>query len=112
MLDSSTPNLEPYFVFFTSINGNITTDNQFGPDYSGYLGVQFNISSDVHFGWIHYTMTDPNNAWIRINSLAYNEVAGEGIMMGQTVIPEPGAIALLATGAAGLLAWRNRRRAR
>ena len=43
-----------------------------------------------------------------LNSYAYT-TAGEQITAGQTQVPEPGSLALLALGGAGLLAWRQQR---
>ena len=48
--------------------------------------------------WNAYTVVD----------YAYAD-AGESILAGQTEVPEPGTLGLLATGAIGLLLWRRKR---
>lgn len=75
--------------------------------------------TDRYFGWIDYTLeangsvSDPFN--FVVNSWAYNDVSGEGIIAGQNTaasgggaapVPGLGGLAALAIGAAGL---RNRR---
>ena len=104
---STQPSAHSVTTYQVGGGGNI---NVFSPGSSGYLGVQFKIGEAYHFGWVHLT-TNTENVWARVDSVAYNTIAGEGITIGDIAIPEPGAIGLLATGAAGLLAWRARRRA-
>jgi hypothetical protein len=84
---------------------------------TGFAGVKFTEGGLTHFGWIRLKFGEdakgiPNS--ITAIDWAYNDVAGAPILAGQTSsIPEPSnkGLALLAAGAAGLLAWRNRSRA-
>jgi hypothetical protein len=77
--------------------------------------------TDRYFGWIDYTLeangsvSDPLN--FVINSWAYNDVSGEGIIAGQNTaasgggaapVPGLGGLAALAIGAAGLRTRRQR----
>ena len=74
----------------------------------GYVGFRFTDPAGTEYGWASLTLNGtPNNA-ITLNSYAFT-TAGEVITAGQTAIPEPGSLALLAMGGAGLLAWRQRR---
>ncbi len=67
---------------------------------NAYIGVEFMIDENVHYGWIHYEgfsvseyfRIDSPGGWV--NSWAYNSVPGEPIYAGQ--IPEPRTYALLA----------------
>ena len=86
---------------------------------NAYIGVEFTIDDNVHYGWIHYVgfgvaheyglpgFPAIPGGWV--NSWAYNSIPGEPIHAGQ--IPEPRTYALLAGLAAlGLAALRLRRR--
>lgn len=85
-----------------------------------YIGVEFSIDDNVHFGWIHYVgfsvAEDPfpidwPGGWV--NSWAYNSIPGEPIRAGE--VPEPATWSLLSgLGAlffAGIAHWRRRRSA-
>jgi hypothetical protein len=73
--------------------------------------------SQLDFGWLRIEVSDPNSVGyvteIQALDWAYNDIPFAPITAGEGAVPEPGtaALALLATGAAGLLAWRRRRRA-
>jgi hypothetical protein len=67
-------------------------------------------------GWLKIAV--PNSAHgvpvgVDILAWAYNDVAGQPILTGQTTVPEPSslALALLAAGSVGVLAFRRRRNA-
>jgi hypothetical protein len=76
---------------------------------NGYLGIEFDISGGTHYGWIEVSLsTDPEQA-IELVKWGYNDEAGESIEAGQ--IPEPTTMALLACGAAGLMAKRRKKKA-
>lgn len=91
-------------------------------DASGYLGFRFE-DDGWHYGWVELTL---NDATFDIGRWAYETVADVGIAAGSvdslappptapaaaagtTSVPEPGTLALLALGAAGLAAFRTRK---
>ncbi len=75
----------------------------------GYIGFKFTDSAGQEYGWIDLTTAGYEvGSALTLNSYAYT-TAGERITAGQTQVPEPGSLALLAAGGAGLLAWRQRR---
>ena len=81
--------------------GNVSP--AFGP--GSYLGFR-NTAGD--YGWLEVTW-DPTTKAMNFIAGAYNTDAGVSIGAGE--VPEPGTLALLTTGAAGLLALRRRRAA-
>ncbi len=87
-----------------------------------YLGVEFQISGETHFGWaeISASVGELGGASAELISYAYNDVAYDGTNLYEssiaagdltTATPEPSSRALYAIGAAGILALRRRRRA-
>ncbi len=84
---------------------------------SGFAGFQLPASKGGGMGWLRIEILDPNHNGLpeelKAIDWAYNDsggsiTAGQGIPSGA---PEPGtaAMALLAMGAAGVLAWRKTR---
>ena len=72
-------------------------------------------STETHYGWINYSLAKENNRYaFTVNSWAYNDVAGEGIVAGQnqaagsSAVPGLGGLAVLAIGAAGVRSQRSR----
>jgi len=91
---------------------------QFGLNTTGYVGFRTDVNGGA--GWLKIHILDRNSDGYPdqavLISYAYNNVAGGTILAGQTTdalsTPEPGtaSLALLAAGAAGVLALRRRRR--
>ncbi len=77
-------------------------------DGSGYLGVQFQVAGQTHYGYVGYEGTGAqNSANGRVYSLGYETAPNTAIAAG--VVPEPSAIAMLAAGASGIALYRRRR---
>ena len=80
----------------------------------GFVGIKFNLSGNAHFGWIrlHVDIGPGTSITEKAIDWAYNDVAGQQILAGQGATPEPStfSLGLLAAGAAGVLAWRKRRK--
>lgn len=89
-------------------------------DPSGYLGFRFH-DNGWHYGWVELTVS---NEYFDIGRWAYETVADIGVEAGSQQslapvqsltnrvsqsVPEPGTLALLALGAAGLAGFRARR---
>lgn len=88
---------------------------------NAYIGVEFSIDDNIHYGWIHYIgfsvgdehgmpfSLDTPGGWV--NSWAYNSIPGEGLYAGE--VPEPATVALLSGLAAlffaGITRWRRQR---
>jgi hypothetical protein len=76
-------------------------------DGPGYLGVQFQIAGETHYGYVGYEGTGAqNSANGHIYSLGYETVANTAIAAG--AVPEPGSVTMLAAGAAGVSVYRRR----
>jgi len=73
---------------------------------TGFIGFRFNGGGGMQFGWARITMDGAPGNSFKLVDYAWGD-AGTQIATGQ--IPEPGSLALLAIGAAGLLAWRRQR---
>lgn len=96
------------------------------PNTLAYLGVEFLIGTDLHYGWVGLTACtpdletncqgggkkDPGVATIQITGFAYESAANTPIVAGATgaAVPEPSQLSLLALGAAGVVALRARRK--
>ena len=91
-------------------SGGRPMNTQWQTPGTGYLGFQFTDAGEAETGWAELTVSgEPNNTFT-LDEYAYS-TAGESLTAGQTTVPEPGSLAWLAVGGAGLLAWRKRRAA-
>lgn len=112
------PGLSTPYLFGTSgsriivsadaVNTNSAIGFSAGGD--NYIGFQFNSSSPL-YGWARIEI-DLGNAGVGDETLtiaewAYEDSGGD-ILVG--AVPEPSSFALMAAGAAGVLAWKRRRR--
>lgn len=74
------------------------------------LGFRFETEGELFYGWAEINISGSE---LGITRWAYEDEAGRGIRAGATVsadVPEPATLALLGMGAAGLLAFRGRRK--
>ena len=97
----------------TSKSGNIG-GFETGSERLLALNIQDGVSGSL-YGWINYTLTYLEGGFtLTINSWAYNDVLGEGIIAGQNqaaasnAVPGLGGLAALAIGAAGVRSRRQR----
>ncbi|MBS0657030.1 MAG: PEP-CTERM sorting domain-containing protein [Verrucomicrobia bacterium] len=79
-----------------------------GANSTGYLGFSFANGGNTFFGYLQFTTT--RSGGIQFLSAAYNDVPGGAITAGAAPIPEPGTLAALAFGLAGLGVVARRRR--
>lgn len=78
-----------------------------GFDGRGYVGLRLERpGNQFNYGWARITYSDPNNS-LTLHDFAIETTLDQAIT---TAIPEPGSAALLALGAAGLVAYRQRRK--
>ncbi|MEM7456898.1 MAG: PEP-CTERM sorting domain-containing protein [Planctomycetota bacterium] len=78
-------------------------------DTDGYFAFRFDVGNGTQYGWGQLTLDSgaPANIFT-LNAIAFAD-PGQSLFVGETMIPEPGSLGLLAMGAAGLVAWRRRR---
>lgn len=71
-------------VAFSDLNTHANNGNFFNS--SGYIGVEFFIEGNVHYGWVHVSNETALGHGGYIDAWAYNSIPGEPIKAGQ--IPE------------------------
>lgn len=74
----------------------------------GYVGLTFSDGTDAFYGWAQVSVAT-DLASLKLIDFAYETEANTPIEAG--AVPLPGSLALMATGAAGLLAYRRMKRA-
>ena len=97
-------------------NGEMTGQYSFSMPIgtSVLLGFSISDTADTFYGWINYSLSMFQGEYtFTVNSWAYNDVAGEGIIAGQdtaagSAVPGLGGLAALAIGAAGVRSRRQR----
>lgn len=80
--------------------------NFFGVD-NGYVGLRFELADGTHYGFVQ--MHDPPGDFF-IARLGYEDIPDAAVTIPRGQVPEPGTLALLVAGAAGVLALRRRQR--
>jgi hypothetical protein len=101
-----------------AVNALLFRNNSWGSNSGNFANGATGIAgfqlSGGDLGWIklRWDSTDGYPSTLTALSWAYNTTPGAAILAGGGEVPEPGtaSMALLAGGAAGLLAWRRRRR--
>jgi hypothetical protein len=110
-------------AMYGRLSAEIYSDHfQNGAFGNNFIGFRFDISGAMHYGWAELFVDDGsgggNRGDVTITRWAYENTADCGIAVGQTSgdncttdIPNPGTLALLAAGAAGLRRWRGKAQA-
>ncbi|MGI9518647.1 MAG: PEP-CTERM sorting domain-containing protein [Pirellulaceae bacterium] len=119
--DSFVANL-PYGLFISGLSSFFSKgvpgtmafafyDGPFNGNGEGFLSFHFDVGNGTQYGWARVNTL--NSEGVSFNDFVVVDYAyadpGVSLRVGQ--IPEPGSLGLLATGAAGLLTWRRKRKA-
>lgn len=94
--------------FATTSYGNFLS-----PNSRGFMGFQFTTMAGSFFGYLELKATKApagGQPGIQFFSAAYDNTPLTPIMAGATAVPEPGTLAMLAFGAAGVLTVQQRRK--
>jgi len=76
----------------------------FAEGQTAFVGLEFRIDDDVHYGWVQLTRDASSDDYI-LHGFGYNDTAEAASQTTNTVdpVPEPSSLALLAMGGAALL---------
>ena len=121
------------FRWKTNYNGRAGTTGSWVNVRQRYLGFEFGINGQAHYGWARLTVMNGPGVSIKsiLTGYAYNTIAGQQILAGQTSAdlatqpdpealanqatpqllaaegPKPGTLGLLALGSLGIPYWRR-----
>lgn len=98
-------------VYYYSDGGGAWPTNGI-QNFTGILGLEFDIAGQNHYGWATLTI-DSYSAAVTLLDFAYEDVAGAGIAAGQvSSVPVPAMAPLFtaALGAFGVSSFRRRKR--
>ena len=95
--------------YFGTLASNAFNGGQWHSADTGFVGFRFNGGTGLQYGWARLTMdgSTSGNTFTLVD-YAWGDF-GDQISTGQTAVPEPGSLGLLALGGIGLMAWRKRR---
>ena len=110
LIDGSQINAKVGKMTFDAIPPTMASPTPWQPGFDAYIGIAFLSGPDTLFGWVE-AMVEVDYS-ITVEGWAYNTVPGQGLLAGTNtaVVPEPSSLALLAAGAAGVVAFRARKR--
>lgn len=97
--------------------GNYGNFGNFPGIDNAFIGLQFEIDTELHYGWLQIGLSSDVNT-LTIYDFAYESAANTAIIAGDKVgashpftrILEPTSLALMATGALGIIAFRRRKK--
>jgi hypothetical protein len=99
--------------------GSTSTGGQWTDSKNRYLGLQFVIKGQVHYGWARLTVTYPQQGQRGLTAVltgyAYETIPGKPIVTGKTKGPDvitldPATLGHLAGGASQIPVWRGERK--
>ena len=77
-------------------------------DGLAYLGLRFLLDGATHYGWVE--IIGQGNGDVTLTRYGWDNEARVAVVTPPAQVPEPGTLALLIAGAAGVLAMRRRQR--